>query len=89
MTASDPYSSTSEALSDPCDQGFAISPHDSNELTVIPRGIYVGVGGDIVLITKADVTHTFKSVPTGSILPFRPKIVKSTSTTATNLIGIY
>ena len=76
----------------PAGAGAAITPHDTNPLPFIPRGIYVGVSGDIVA-TMSDgaggtVDLTFKSAPQGQVLPIRPSKVKATGTTATNLIAI-
>lgn len=53
------------------------------------RGIYVGVGGTIVAITAKGTTATFLNAQTGQIIPGYFTRVNSTSTTATNLLGIY
>lgn len=70
--------------------GEAITPHDTNELTHVTRGIYVGAAGDVVVVLFNDSTAvTFKNAAAGSVLPVRAKIVKSTGTTAMNLIALY
>lgn len=77
----------------PADTFAAITPSDTVDITLrqgtFPRGIYVGVGGDIVVVTQGDNAITFKNVPTGAVLPVRTKRVNSTSTTATNLVALY
>ena len=74
---------------DPGNSFFDITPHDSNAVARIPRAVYVGVGGDIVcrgLDSDSDVT--LKNVPSGALLPIRPKFIRATDTTATDLVGI-
>lgn len=68
---------------------FAITPHDSTNFTLYPRGIYVGGAGNVVAVTIDDTAVTFIAVPAGSILPIRCKRVNNTSTTATSLVGMY
>lgn len=73
----------------PAREAFAITPHDTNELTAITRGIYVGVAGTVVAILADDSSAvTFVGCQAGSVLPICAKIVLSTGTTATNLIGL-
>lgn len=71
----------------------AITPHDSNALAQHQgkdvRAIYVGAGGNITCINYNGTTVLFTAVPTGTILPIRPRIVKSTGTAASALIGLY
>ena len=45
----DSFSSTADAVSAPARRALAVSPHDSNPLTDIPKALYVGTGGDINL----------------------------------------
>lgn len=77
----------------PADTFAAITPSDTVDLTLrqgmYPRGIYVGVGGDVVIVTQGDNAITFKNAVSGSVLPVRAKRVNSTSTTATNLVALY
>jgi hypothetical protein len=67
----------------------AITPNDSTVLDPTPKGIYVGVSGDIAVIMEDASVVTFPSVPAGIILPVSVSRVKATGTTASGLIGLY
>ena len=76
---------------DPASEFWAITPNDGTDLTNYQsiRGIYVGVGGTIVMDDQTtNTTISFLNVPSGSILPVRPKRIRSTSTTATNMLAL-
>jgi len=83
---------TDFAATNSADIAVAITPSDS---TLIPetRGVYVGVGGNVVafMINGAGVyaAVTFTNVPSGAILPIRCTRINSTSTTATNMVALY
>ena len=49
--------------------------------------IYIGGGGNLVVVTEGGTTVTFTGVLIGTIIPIRVVKVKATSTTATNLVG--
>lgn len=86
---SDDFNTYREGLSDPADNHFSITPSDATDFTKVTRGIYVGVGGDIAVVSKGGVVVVYKDVLSGSIIPFRALRVNSTSTTATDLVGMY
>lgn len=73
----------------PGEQFFAITPHDSTNFAYTVRGIYVGVAGNVVAVNEAGTAVTFTAVPAGTILPIYANRVNSTSTTATNMVGLY
>lgn len=73
----------------PAIHAFAITPDNENDLTYVTRSIYVGVGGTIVLVTAGGEEVTLVNVQSGSVLPLRVSRVKASSTTATNMIGLY
>lgn len=66
---------------------FDITPSDSVDLAEVPRGIWVGGAGDLV-VTGLTGDVTFQSVPAGTMLPIAPTRVKATGTTATSLVGV-
>jgi hypothetical protein len=70
------------------DDAVAITTSDTAYFPVC-RGIYVGVGGDVVVVTTQDNAVTFKNAASGTVLPVNCQRVNATNTTATNLIALY
>jgi hypothetical protein len=73
----------------PARDAFAIAPHDSNAITILPKAIYVGTGGTLVgraVGASADVT--FRNLQSGQILDVRLSHVRATGTSATDLVGL-
>lgn len=85
----DPFASLSTALDSPALGYYAITPSDTTDEAVDFRGIYVGVTGNVVVVPRTGSAVTFVGAQAGSIIPVRGKRVNSTSTTATNLVGLY
>lgn len=52
------------------------------------RRLYVGVSGDVSIVTLGGTAVTFKAVPVG-VIDVGLVRVNSTATTATNMVGIY
>ncbi len=76
-------------FSDPAIRAVSITPHDTNELATATRAIYVGVAGDVTATLARDSASVlFKAMPVG-VHPISVKLVKSTGTTATNIVGLY
>ncbi len=86
--ATDRFKNNSEQLDSPANDAFSITPHDSNELSQVTRALFVGGAGNINLTTAAGTTLVFTGVTAGSILPIQASKVLSTSTTATNIVGL-
>lgn len=85
----DAFAFHSHAAVDPARNAFPITPHDANELTVLPRAIYVGTGGTLVLRTidsTADVT--FRNLASGQVIDVRAQYVRASGTTATDLVAL-
>lgn len=84
----DPLASQSDATNAPARAPFAITPHDVNEVAIIPKGIYVGTGGNVTLRGvggTADVVY--RNLPDASYINVRTQFVRATGTTAADLIG--
>lgn len=76
--------------SDPVDRGFAVTPHDTNNLAALTRGIYIGGAGDLkVRLAAEDEDVTLVGVTAGNMYPICAKRVFSTGTTATNIVALY
>lgn len=78
---------TNAQSSAPSDNFFAITPSNTVALPQKVRAIKVGVGGDLALVNASGVTVIVK-VQDGDLLPVCTTQVKSTGTTATNLVGL-
>lgn len=85
----DNFSSIQKGMTSPADDYSAVTPSDSTDLASRPRGLYVGTGGDVVIVNPSGTAVTFKSVPSGTVLPVRAVRVKSTGTTATDIVALY
>ena len=67
-----------------------VTPSDSvNFAEGLSIGIYVGVSGDVSLVTKAGNSVTLKNVAAGIIHPIPCTRVNSTGTTATEILAVY
>lgn len=87
--AIDVFALHTASVTDPARQAFSIVPHDSAELTVLPRAIYVGTGGTIVLRavdSAGDVV--LKNLFSGQLLDIRARFVRATGTTAADLVAL-
>lgn len=90
MPAVDESSGLQEALQAPANEAAAITPHDTNTLASVTRGIYVGGDGDLTVDMAATGTSVlFKAVKAGTILPIRATRVYDTGTDATYLVALW
>lgn len=72
----------------PSRRPFGILPHDTAALPRVPKGIYVGTGGDVTLRgIDADEDVTYRNLPDASYLAVRATHVRIQGTTAADLIG--
>ena len=80
-----------DTVSSPATDCFAVVPSDADDLAIVPKGIYVGTGGDVRLIgigASGGNPALFRNVPSGSLLPVRARRVLATGTTATDLVAM-
>ena len=79
---------TGSGQGEPANHWFAISPSDSADLAITPRGIYVGVTGAVAMHDITGTAVTFVAMPVG-FHPVRPRRILATGTAATNILGLY
>jgi hypothetical protein len=73
---------------------YAVTPNDSTNLPYYATlgstaGLYVGVSGDVKVVTDGDTTITFTALAAGVFHPIAVKQVFATDTTATNIVACY
>jgi len=85
------YQNQGSGMTGPAQNVVEITPHDTNEIVAgqAMRGVYVGVAGDITVVTNRGSEATFKAFPAGQFVPVVCVIVKATGTTAEDLVGVY
>lgn len=85
----DNFSTALDSLIAPARNCFSIIPHDVTALVEVPKAIYVGSGGDIVVrAIDSNQDVVFANVASGSILDVRAAAIRATGTTANDLVGL-
>lgn len=74
---------------DPARYGASVTPNDTADLPTQARGLYVGTGGNVTLVTYGGSTILLKNVVASSILPITAKRVMSTGTTAADIVALW
>lgn len=85
----DTFNAVLDSLTAPSRNCFSITQSDAAALPFLPKAIYVGTGGNLVVRAidgSSDVRFT--NVASGTILDIRVTSVRATGTTAANLIGL-
>lgn len=72
----------------PAVDAFQIIPADGAQLEEVTRALYVGVGGDIQIVTSRGSSVLFVGVPSGAVLPVRAAQVLRAGTTADKIVGL-
>jgi hypothetical protein len=86
----DQFQNSADQVSAPATRAVAVTPHDSNPLTDIPKALFVGTGGNITMRgVNGTADQVWKNVPSGSLLPFRALYVRATGTSAADLLALY
>lgn len=78
-----------DPLIHPAGHAATVTPHDSNDLEQVTRGLYVGTVGDVRVDMASGATVTLSALAAGIVHPLRVKRVYSTDTTATGIVALY
>jgi len=88
LSLRDRFSTMSDSLASPSRSPFSIVPHDSEPLPTVPKGIFVGTGGDVRLRgVDGNEDVTYRNLPDASYIAVRASYVRASGTTATDLIA--
>ncbi|MFA5988471.1 MAG: hypothetical protein WC803_02555 [Sphingomonas sp.] len=85
----DDFNTLADSPAEPARRASAITPHDTDELAVLPKALYIGTGGALVVRavdSAGDVT--FKNLASGQILDVRAQYVRATGTTAADIVAL-
>ena len=86
----DPFQSAADAVSAPARRALAVTPHDTNPLTDIPKALYVGTAGNVTMRgVDGAADQVWRNVPAGAILPFRAAYVRAAGTSAADILALY
>lgn len=85
----DEFDNHGYSLDSPLANGASVTPSDSSDLATVSRCLFVGTGGNLVVVLNNGDEVTLNNVADGSYHPLRVKRVKATSTTATNIVALY
>ncbi len=79
----------SESVISPARNCFAITPSDDQKVSEVPKAIYVGTGGDIVLnLVDGDQDVHFRNVQNGTIIAVCPQFIRTSGTSASDIVGL-
>lgn len=87
----DAYNRLLDSVSNPARRTATVSTHNTNPLPDgAAKALFVGTGGDVKLRAVDDETDTtLKNVPSGSILPVRALYIRTTGTSAADMVALY
>lgn len=85
---SDKFANRADFVSAPATRFAAVAPSDASDLTELPKALYVGTGGTLVLRGADGVPVTFGQVASGTVLPVRARGVHATGTTAGAIVAL-
>lgn len=69
-------------------KAFAITPHATNPINPLPKGVYVGTGGNVTLrAVDSDEDVTYHNLADGAYINVRVQFIRAIGTTASNLIA--
>jgi len=89
MTATSDGRYRANNIANPAAGAIAVTPNDSTDLASQARALWIGTGGDVTVITVDGQTVLLANIPDGSLLPVRCTRVKSTGTTASDIVALY
>lgn len=83
------FNSTTDSLIAPARHCFAVQLSDTGTLPVVPKALFVGTGGNLMLrAVDSEEDVLFVNVPSGMILDVRVLSIRATGTTAADLVGL-
>ncbi|MFT3975970.1 MAG: hypothetical protein QM688_02465 [Sphingomonas bacterium] len=85
----DPFAQFSDTVMAPAAAPYAIVPSDAVPLPLVPKALYVGTAGNVVVRgvgAASDVT--FRNIAAGQVIDVRASHVRATGTTAADIVAL-
>lgn len=77
-----------DSITAPARAPYQVMPSDDVALPVLPKGLYIGTGGDVTLRGVDGASDVvYRNLPDASYLSVRALYVRATGTSAANLIA--
>lgn len=86
--ADNPFATYSQSVTAPAIDAFAVTPNDNVNLPQTVRALYIGVAGDISLVTAQGSTVSFTNLAGSMVLPVTTQRVRASGTTAGDIVGL-
>jgi hypothetical protein len=84
----DEFANNLPSASTPSEAAYAVTPHDTLALPLVPKFLYVGVGGRVTLRSRdASADVVFENVPSGGYIYVRASHVRTSGTTASAIVA--
>jgi hypothetical protein len=83
----DPYQRAMSA--GPATRAEHVRTHNSNPLPEVPRALFVGKGGTLKMRGVDDAADRTWKVPAGAVIPFRAQYIRTTGTSAEDIMALY
>jgi hypothetical protein len=86
----DQFFAHGDSVSAPATRAVAVAPDDLEPLADVPKALFVGTGGNIVMRgVGGGADQLWKNVADGAVLPFRAQFVRATGTSAADILALY
>lgn len=73
----------------PATRAEHVKTHNSNPLAEVPKALFVGKGGTLKMRGVNDTEDRTWKVAAGSYIPFRAQFIRTTGTTADDIVALY
>lgn len=85
----DPFTLQADNASSPSRAPFAVVPNDTDPLPLVPKALYIGTGGDVVLRGAGGSSDVvFRNVASGQVIDVRASYVRATGTSAADIVAL-
>ncbi len=73
----------------PASRAEHVKTHNSNPLAEVPKALFVGKGGTLKMRGVDDTEDRTWKVPAGAYIPFRAQFIRTTGTSADDILALY